>query len=504
MSIILLHLASMLPWNGPFRHETRPLPGSRGSALFVWGVLAIVLGPAAFAADRSIGSIPVPPTDLFACSIANGFTLAAVGDLLLMQPASTLEDLAFQQALTELRAADVAFGNLEVNAVDIRQFKGYPFGDSGDIWTTAVPELASDLKKMGFSLVSRANNHSTDWGIEGLRETSRRLDEAGIGHAGTGETRAGARAARYLNTPRGRIALVSMASTFNLWSMAMPPMGEAPGRPGLNPLRTTRYALVTPNMMRSLRDLRDAQSVGALDASEDRVEPADLELFGVLYRTAAKTGFSFVMNAIDRREILQSIRQGKENSNFLIATIHAHEPGNWSDAPADFLPELAHQAIEAGADVFIGHGPHRLRGIEVYKGKPIFYSLGNFFYQDQLQQPMAADLYEVAGANPEVVTDSQLGGKFVNQWFNNPVFYESVIAVSTFREGVVSEIRLYPVELGFHRRPADKGVPRRVGGAAARAILQRLQRLSSPYGTTIQIENEIGVIHLDKELSRKH
>src|SRR5260221_3000759 len=69
----------------------------------------------------------------------------------------------------------------------------------------------------------------------------------------------------------------------------------------------------------------------------------------------------------------------------MIATIHAHQGDSvlqaflFEDHPPDFLVELAHNAIDNGADAFVGHGPHIIRGIEIYKGKPIFYDLGEFF-----------------------------------------------------------------------------------------------------------------------------
>ena len=57
----------------------------------------------------------------------------------------------------------------------------------------AEPAAAKDLAVMGFDVVSRANNHSMDWGVEGMRETTRVLDEAGLVHAGVGENRGDAR-----------------------------------------------------------------------------------------------------------------------------------------------------------------------------------------------------------------------------------------------------------------------------------------------------------------------
>lgn len=81
-------------------------------------------------------------------------------------------------------------------------------------------------------MVSRANNHTLDWGVEGMRETSRALNENGITHAGAGENLAEAGAARFLETARGRVALVSFATTFETMARACDPAGEAPGRPG--------------------------------------------------------------------------------------------------------------------------------------------------------------------------------------------------------------------------------------------------------------------------------
>ncbi|HUU33192.1 MAG TPA: hypothetical protein VMW48_03960, partial [Vicinamibacterales bacterium] len=65
-----------------------------------------------------------------------------------------------------------------------------------------------------------------------------------------------------------------------------------------------------------------------------------------------------------------------------------------------------------------------------------------------------------------------------------------------FSRGQLSEIRLHPVEIGFDKRAADRGVPRLAGPQVARAILERLQRLSKPYGTVIAIEENVGVIRL--------
>jgi poly-gamma-glutamate capsule biosynthesis protein CapA/YwtB (metallophosphatase superfamily) len=437
------------------------------------------------------------------CSVGNGFTLASVGDLVLAAPHSTTEDPGFQNTVQILRGADIAFGNLEENLIDIPHFKGSPQAEQGGWWLIGVPEVAKDLRKMGFSMVSRANNHATDWGVEGMRETDQLLDEAGVVHAGTGELRASARAARFLSTPKGRVGLISLASSFTPMSTSMQPLGEAPGRPGLNALRTRRSVIVTHEMLENLRKIRDAQPEGSLpDAAVTK--PNEVDLFGVHYREGDKPGFSYEMNPVDRREILQSIRRGKENSDFVIVTVHAHEPGNWSEEPADFLPALAHVAIDAGADEFIAHGPHRLRGIEIYKGKPIFYSLGNFFLQPAMQTPTAQDMYEQMNRNSSEVTDYELAAELASHlFFNNNIWFESVIAVSRFENGRLSEIRLYPIDLRRLLRAPDGGIPQLAPPTEAHAILERLQHLSAPYHTVIEIVDNIGVIGVSGSQSHK-
>lgn len=438
------------------------------------------------------------PQKALKCSVADGFTLAAVGDLIVAQPFTATQDEGFTTASRILREADAAFGNMEETLIDIRHYKGYPQASDGDTGLIGVPEAARDLRAMGIRLVSRANNHATDWGIEGMRQTDRTLDEAGIVHAGTGENRGLARAARFLDTPKGRVGIVSMASTFASPSPASMELGEVPARPGISALRTKMWALVTPGMLENLRKIRDAEPKAYIEESTPMhaEKPNELDLFDVSYRSSDSMGFSYDMNPIDLSEILASIRQGKENSDFMIATIHAHEPGNWSDAPPDFLVKLAHDAIAAGADEFIGHGPHQLRGIEIYKGKPIFYSLGNFFFESDQQTPLTRDIYEMFELDPLKVSDHELNEVFLKKYFNSEIWYQSVIAVSKYEQGQVSEIRLYPVELGFTMRGADRGVPRMASPAAAQAILERLQRLSQPLHTDIQIDHSVGIIRV--------
>ncbi len=428
-------------------------------------------------------------------SVGDNFTLIAVGDLIIARPIAQLTDAGFAGVVKILQKGDVTFGNFEGSAIDTRRFTGYPAAEFGGVWIIGPPEVAKDLKTLGFDMVSRANNHATDWGVEGMRLTSDALDAAGVVHAGVGETRAAARAARFFETDKGRVAVVSMASSFTPMSRAMDPVGEASGRPGLSGVRTTRHVLVTPEELEGLRKIRDEQPRGAIRPNPE--EPKDaVALFGTTYKVGDRRGYTYTVDPVDEQEILRAIRHAKLSADFVIATIHAHDPGNWSEEPADFLPILARKAIDAGADAWVGHGPHQLRGIEIYKGKPIFHSLGDFIFQLDLLQPVGQDLYEQFKKDPGTTTDAEFSRFWTDRTFEGDVWYQSVIAESRFANGRLAGVRLHAVDLGFDRRAANRGVPRLARPEVARTILERLQRLSSPYGTTIAIEQHVGVIRL--------
>src|SRR5437762_10007798 len=211
-------------------------------------------------------------------SVVDGFTVAAVGDNIIARPVSQTPGFAPLGKI--IRDADAAFGNFEGTALDLTRTPAVPQAEFGGVWIIGSPAVAADLKSIGFDLMSRANNHATDWGLDGMRATSRALDEAGIVHAGVGEHRAAARGARYFDTDKGRVALISLASTFTPLSRSAPPAGQAPGRPGVNALRTTRYAFVTPDELRTLRQMRNEQPAGSVRPPEKET-PDEVDLFGV-------------------------------------------------------------------------------------------------------------------------------------------------------------------------------------------------------------------------------
>ena len=106
--------------------------------------------------------------------------------------------------------------------------------------------------------------------------------------------------------------------------------------------------------------------------------------------------------------------------------------------PADFIPIFAKAVIDAGADVFVGHGPHVLRGIEIYKGKPIFYSLSNFIFQNETLLRMPEDSYEQYSLSDDAQPADYLDARYDKDRRSFPAdreYWDSVTVVTKWDGG---------------------------------------------------------------------
>lgn len=487
------------------RHWIRALCiGAVGSVALQSGVLRIPSAQAQQPGAAGQGAAALSAERELAMKIKGPFTLAAVGDIIMRNPAGQLADPGYRNLIKPLQNADVAFANMEGNLIDFDSFP-HPTGD-------AAPKAAlADIRAMGIDIMGTANNHSLDLEAPGLLETIRLLNEGGIVHAGTGRNLQEARAARFLNTPKGTVGLVSVYSV-DPTSGPTPTFGAATyragndgGRPGFNPLRVNVNYTVTQSQMDSLRATRDSVYArrGEVFAPIPPVSPDEpkdrLQLFGQRYKVAAKPGdMSWEMNPADLREILRSIRNGKQISDFLIVTIHCHQ-GNYAfqtytydnDTP-DFLVEFAHQAIDAGADVFVGHGVHTIRGVEIYKGKPILYGLSSFVYQYMSSTPQ-----NPGGQQTEAETQMSAGSAVAAR-VSQPERFEVLLAESHYENGRLVEVRIHPADHGQDgSRPFSRlGIPMVPSPQMSQRVLEKVQRLSKPFGTNVTIENGVGVIRL--------
>jgi poly-gamma-glutamate capsule biosynthesis protein CapA/YwtB (metallophosphatase superfamily) len=415
-------------------------------------------------------------------------TLAAVGDCLITR-GFVRDDPKLQPILSILRGADVSFGNFEMTLPEPDM---YPAGTGacGDLNNSAEGPMPEELSWAGIKMVGLANNHALDYGIPGMFATADKVGAAGLVHAGTGRNLEDARAPAFYDSPAGRIALIACASTIRQGSNATTGNGEIPGRPGLNPLRFTTTYRVGASQVEALQGIQKDLGLGRRGLVE-MPKTDGVNFMGDHFVAGTQPDVITTPNQQDLQGISASIRRAHRNADLVVVGIHAHEAHGQRGVPATFLPEFAHACIDAGANAFIGHGPHVLRGIEIYKGKPIFYSLGNFIFSAESMRQIPQEIYDTCGIkddDPSDFFDRAMKG------FGDAVYWQSVVAQATFVKGDLHELKLYPITLQRDLPRAERGMPVRADAAESKVILDHLAKLCQPFGTTISQEGDIGVI----------
>jgi poly-gamma-glutamate synthesis protein (capsule biosynthesis protein) len=351
--------------------------------------------------------------------------------------------------IRDLLKGDVVFTNLEAAVAlpgqSVKEGRGF----------LTPPETIDAIKALGFNLLSLSNNHAFDMQATGILNTLAEVDRRGIVRAGIGRTLNEASAPGYLKTPKGTIALVSSASGL----IASGGMAGA-DRPGVNELRIK---------------------------AGDKDNEATTDLPGAGPNTPY---------AEDAERILHNIRQARQNADLVIVYQHNHVFGNRSFttiftegmperlAPNDWLKKWVHAEVDAGADIVVMHGAPLLHGVEFYRGKPIFYDLGNFIYNV-----------------PPTLT-----------YIHEPINFESAVAHLEYQGKNLRSISVRPIVMNVlgEGQPDvqdpratnpflfTRGLPAPATGAQAGYILERLADLSRPFGTQIEIKGTTAEIKLKR------
>jgi len=456
-------------------------------------------------------SLPTPLQD---------FSLVTTGDSIISTRITLEEDNPRFQALVKvLKEGHATFTNFEM--VTPKKTTS-PAATSGDTYMATSPAHLRDLHDMGINMFGMANNHVYDYGQQGLLDTIEEFEKMvaegrNVVVAGVGRTLGDARAPAYLDSRGGRVALIDGASSFAEDSVAGDPRPDMVGRPGQNPLRfiTTYYVdQATFDMLKVLEGKpgftgnfqQGSGSAGwwGLRNAPVRDPAKHVTVAGRTYELGATPGAVRRVNEHDMQGFEKSIKDAKSRSTYVLVSLHNHEHGpspaqnealGVMYTPADFIVEFTKRAIDAGADVYSGTGPHVLRGIEIYKGKPIMYSLGNLSMQNDLVRVMPTEFYNryelPSTALPSDGFGARGGYDAVGQ-------YESIIARTLFRNGRPSEVKLTPIIMR-RKIPGNEGrfgVPEIADSVSGARILARMQEMSKPFGTVITIKGGIGYISL--------
>jgi len=462
----------------------------RWSPLARHGVLCV-----AIAAALAWSSTPDGSLELRAAPAAQGTTIALTGDSIITMKLSSHTEPAFAKMIDLIRGADVAFTNLEMLFHD---YEPYPMTESGGTYMRADPALVKDLVWAGFDMVARANNHANDYGVEGQRLTTKYVAAAGLVQAGVGESLREAREARYFDGDRVRVALISVASTFPDPSRAGVSWGDTRSRPGLNPLRFTLTNVLPRQQFDALRSAFAA--AGQLRRNSQAGDQAnELTIFGRHFAVGERAETRSAPLKEDLDGITAVVRNAARQADYTVVSSHTHEGGVDRFAPPEFFVTFAHAAVDAGADVVTASGPHILRGIEIYKGKPIFYSLGDFIFENETLLRQPPENYEPLGMTQESGVADFNDKRSKNDTIGFPAdehVWESVIAIPRFVGKQMTELKLYPISLGFRKPRPDRGWPMLAEPELGRKIIGDLIKLSAPFGTTITDRDGIGVVSL--------
>jgi poly-gamma-glutamate synthesis protein (capsule biosynthesis protein) len=424
-------------------------------------------------------------------SSEHSLRLALTGDSIITRKLSVHQEPEFLEMIELIRGADAAFTNIEMLFHD---FEFYPMHQSGGTYMRAEPLMAKELSWAGFDLGSLANNHSGDYGVPAMQATRRHVAEAGIVAAGTGDSLMQAREAKFLDTTGGRVALVSVSSRFPDHARASRSHGDnVPARPGLNPLRHTTTYVVTSERLEELR--KTAKELGL----EATAEGSALTVFGHRFVVGREPKVLTEPHQEDMEEIATVVANAARLAHYVLVSIHGHEGAGDRSVPAEFLVTFCRAMIDAGADVVTGHGPHVLRGIEIYKGKPIFYSLGNFVYQNDTVFRLPQENYDRYELGPDTFVADYFDARYDNDRRGRPVhrvFWEAVIAIPNFKDDALESIELHPISLGFGQPRPDRGRPKLASLEVGEKIIDDLRRLSEPFGTQILYRDGVGWVQL--------
>ncbi|MBI2958628.1 MAG: CapA family protein [Chloroflexi bacterium] len=264
-------------------------------------------------------------------STAN-ITMVAVGDL---GPNREQPETIFALNAHLLRDADMAFGQLE----GILSEKGVPnFGL--EHLKTASPKNVKALTFAGFDVLSFGSNRALAYGYDAFFDTINVLRENGIQVIGAGKNLEETRRAAFVEKNGTRVAFL----TYNSIIMeALRHHAAGPEKAGVNPLRV--HTMYEP-----------------LGFPEQPGTP--VRIITLAYPE-------------DKERMLEDVRAAKSQADIVVVNHHAGLDYVHATI-AMYQKELAKAAIDAGADLVLQEHAHKLRGVEVFKGKAICYGLGNF------------------------------------------------------------------------------------------------------------------------------
>ena len=419
----------------------------------------------------------------------------AVGDILISRRIQE-NFKGYEELFPIINQGDVKFFNLETTLN--KEGECFASQESGGTWLRTNPEVLDDIKNLGFNMTSFNNNHAMDYSFDGLLSTLDYVEKSGLVHAGVGRNLAEASAPRYLETEQGRVALIAVNTTLSGQMVAGAQTDRMKGRPGVNPLRLKQHVELDKEKFVILQNIIKESGINV--ARE--ISKKEGYYGGVTTGIETIGGISFVCGETTKRvrrcderdleRIKNAIYEASLQADYIMISLHAHDMGvTEKEEPADFVEDFARFCIDNGANAVVGHGPHLLRPIEIYKDCPIFYSLGDFVLQlynieyapeefyEQYHLTSKATVHELLKTRSKDFTIGLMTDKRMNQ---------TVIPYWEMENGKLKSLKLYPVSLAMKGNKSQIGLPRLDKNAE---FMQAFATRCEKYGTKL-VKNSDG------------
>ena len=244
----------------------------------------------------------------------------------------------FARVAATLRAADLLFGNFECCLYAPAAERS--LADEGFY---APPAAGEALAFAGYHAIGTANN--VNYGPDAIPHSLRELDRLGIAHTGSGANHAAAYAPAIIERKGMRFGLLQRTSVY--W-----PTNHEAGEHSAGVAVIRGHTAYQLPLHKTRPEVPPANRPGVPPVIVTWADPQYLARF---------------------REEVAALRRQVD------VVIASHHWGLYQEV-LEYMREIAHAAIDAGADVVVGHGPHFVLPVEIYKGKPIFYGMGNFSF----------------------------------------------------------------------------------------------------------------------------
>lgn len=436
-------------------------------------------------------------------------SICAGGDITLLEHFSEGEGYdvnKIREAMTiDGRPCDIRIANLESV---VSSWNCHASAFCGGQWINTEPERLDDIEKFGFNLYGCANNHSMDYSFQGCLSTMRELEKRGMIFAGIGASLSESSKAAIYEIPEKnvRVAFICVTSTFVDAARAGDERDGIPARPGINPLRVQTKYKVTKERFMQLQKIAEvtyingerdnARKIGSLPPEEEGSINFGRNFFVAVEDEEAEGKFTYC-NKNDYERIMNEIQQTSKLADYVVVSVHSHQiRKNSYTEPDYFQEEFAHGCIDCGACAVIGTGTHQLKPIEIYKGKPIFYSLGNFVFQNDKIKKLPADFWDKYQYPARLTVEEGMarktrGGSIGLETDKNN--YLSVVPIMEFEQDRLIQLGLLPISLQFEQESRWKGLPVIADETDAELICLTLSRISQKYGTEFERQKYIKV-----------